>query len=146
MRIVALTLLLVAVSVTATADPFHEPFPVPWPGAHLDADYSQTSGEALTFDWYRPPRVPLTTRLPVVIFVNTFAERSQRGHDIYRGWARAAMAHGMVAVLPDAAPDFGAGFDALLEHLRAHASELGIDPAWTDRPWERTSTGWSRPR
>lgn len=129
MRIAALILLFGAVSAAAAADPFHEPFPMPWPGAHLDAAYAQGNGEALAFDWYRPPQVPLTTRLPAIIFVNTFAERSQRGHPIYRGWARAAMAHEMVAILPDAAADFGTGFDALLEHLRVHASELGIDAA-----------------
>jgi hypothetical protein len=89
--------------------------------------YMQAAGKDVVMDVYRPAG-SAGTRLPVLIFVNTMAARSQRDHGIYTGWASAATAHRLVAILPDAAPEFGAGLDALLAHLRTHADRLGVDP------------------
>jgi len=119
--------LLVAAPARAT-DPFH-PDPRPAAGAsHRDATYLVSGSGTVKFDWYRPEDAGRESRSPAIVFLNTLAERSQRDHPIYRGWAVAALQERMVAVLPDAAPDFEAGLDALLAHLVAHASEMGIDP------------------
>src|SRR5262245_53264112 len=86
-----------------------------------------TAGGSTLLDWYRPRSAAPAERLPAIVFLNTIPTRSQRGHVVYKGWAAARTARGMVAILPDAAANFDDGLSALLDYLRAHAGEMGLD-------------------
>lgn len=121
--------LAAAAPAIAQAPAFHHPIPPSsdWV-ARKDIAYLRSGGADVLMDVYLPASLAADDRLPVLVFVNTITGRSQRGDGIYLGWAKAATAAGLVAVLADAAEDFGAGFDALLAHLAAHDAELRIDP------------------
>ena len=93
-----------------------------------DVTYSTTGGREVKMDVYRPAAAAAGARLPVLIFLCTLADRPQRQHPIYQGWASVATTRGLVAINPDAAPDFAAGLDALLDHVRRNADELRADP------------------
>jgi len=87
--------------------------------------YRSVSGQTLTFDLYRPSGDAV---VPVAITCNV-GIRGMKDWPGYVGWGKATAAAGMAAVHYDAMGDDGiAGFDALMETLRAKAKELRIDP------------------
>lgn len=111
-----------------------ETFALPLPAASavaLDRDivYTRSGERQVKADLYRPARRRSGERLPVILFVNTLAQRSAREQVMWTGWARAATARGFAAILPDAADDFATGLDALLDWIDAHAAERGLDPS-----------------
>ena len=70
----------------------------------------------------RPP-------VPTVVFVNITGAPFQEW-EIYRDWARLAAAHGIAGIVYQSDPaDTTKSLNALFAHLRAHAAELGLDPA-----------------
>lgn len=121
-------MLLVAVPLAASADPFHGTPTVPAPQAHRDVPYLKVDGQSVLLDWYRPAQARPSDRLPAIVFINANLGQSQRAHPIYTGWAALATTHGMIAILPDAAANFDTGLDALLAYLTSHATEMGLDP------------------
>jgi dienelactone hydrolase len=132
LRIAAFSLLYLALPGFLEAQPAAAPFhhPVPAASAYVvtrDVAYTKADGQDVLLDVYRPAGASREAR-PVLVFVNTRHGTAQRTHGIYTGWAAAATARGFVAILPDAAPDFAAGFDALLAHVQANAAALGVDP------------------
>lgn len=132
LRIAAFSLVYLALPGFLEAQPATAPFhhDVPAPSAYTvtrDLAYTKAGAEDVLLDVYRPTAASDEAR-PVLVFVNTRHGTVQRTHGIYTGWAAAATARGFVAILPDGAPDFAQGFDALLAYLRAHAASLGVDP------------------
>ena len=127
--VLALLFLLLAPAAYAQETRFARPLP---PSAdytvHKNVAYTRTDTSVVSMDVYTPARGSSADRHPVVLFLSTRFDRPQREHPIYVGWAAAATSFGMVAINPAAAPDFDAGFDALLRYLREHAAELRIDP------------------
>jgi acetyl esterase/lipase len=124
----AIVLLGAFTSLAAAENP--EPlFPTP-PASEYSVvrEVPFTSGKPVKMDVYRPARSVAAAPLPALIFMNALPGRSFREDPLYTGWAKAATAHGLVAVLPDAAEDFAAGFDELIAHLRSNAGALHIDP------------------
>jgi tetratricopeptide (TPR) repeat protein len=90
-----------------------------------DLAYREVSGQAITFDLYRPAG---DTVVPIAITCNV-GIRGMKEWPGYVGWGRATAAAGMAAVHYDALGEDGiANFDALMETLRATADELRIDP------------------
>jgi tetratricopeptide (TPR) repeat protein len=83
----------------------------------------------LKFDLYRPAQ-STAQALPVVIFLDAFGGGSQRGWEIYTGWAKASTAHGFAAINADThtggVPE---DLDELASYLRQNAARLGVDPA-----------------
>lgn len=85
------------------------------------------------FDLYRPPMTARgssgRTPLPAIVFVNITGAPFQEW-EIYRDWARLVAAHGMAGIVYQNDPaDAAKSLTALFAHLRAHAAELGLDPA-----------------
>ena len=128
MRPFLLAVLLAAAPLAASADPFHGTPTVPAPQAHRDVPYLSVEGQNVLMDWYRPAQAKPNAKLPAIIFINANLGQSQRAHPIYTGWAALASTHGMIAIHPDAAPNFDTGLDGLLAYLTAHAAEMGLDP------------------
>jgi dienelactone hydrolase len=86
-----------------------------------------TSGDVLLqMDVYRPA-VRSPHRLPALIFFNR-ATGADRSGAFYAAWARTTASRGVIAILPDLRSGSEAqDCQALLDHLAAHAAELGID-------------------
>ncbi len=77
-------------------------------------------------DVYRPPNAAGKS-LPALIFSN-LALGAQRSNAFYKAWAEIAASKGLVAILPDLREEsFAQDFAALLTHLVANGSSLGID-------------------
>ena len=99
-------------------------YPVP-PAAAVAVSKDQAYG-TLQMDVYRPANAAGKT-LPVLVFFN-IASGAQRSNFFYKPWAEIAASRGLVAILPDLRDDsFEKDFDALITHLTANASSLGID-------------------
>ena len=79
-----------------------------------------------TFDLYRPPAAGAS--VPLVVFANVTGARFQ-DWEIYRDWARLVAAHGMAGIVyQNDGAHAERSLTALVDHLRAHATELGVDP------------------
>jgi dienelactone hydrolase len=92
-----------------------------------------TAHGPLGFDLYRPPHA--TAPCPAVVFVTGLPDpgvKAMIGKPLkdwasYQGWARMVAASGIAGILYT---NRTAGdVDALVQHLRANAAALGIDPA-----------------
>jgi hypothetical protein len=99
-------------------------YPAP-PGSAIAVSKDQAYG-TLQMDVYRPANAAGKT-LPVLVFFN-IASGAQRSNFFYKPWAEIAASRDLVAILPDLRDDsFEKDFDALIAHLTANASSLGID-------------------
>lgn len=90
---------------------------------HRDLAYRTAPRRAL--DLYRPAG---DRTVPLLIFVNSTAGQYASA-PIYIGWANAAAAQGLGAVLYQASDKPAGDFDAVMALLRQKAHELRIDPA-----------------
>ena len=99
-------------------------YPAP-PASAVAVSKDQAYG-TLQMDVYRPANAAGKT-LPVLVFFN-IASGAQRSNFFYKPWAEIAASRDLVAILPDLRDDsFEKDFDALIAHLTANASSLGID-------------------
>ncbi len=99
-------------------------YPAP-PASAIAVSKDQAYG-TLQMDVYRPANAAGKT-LPVLVFFN-IASGAQRSNFFYKPWAEIAASRDLVAILPDLRDDsFEKDFDALIAHLTANASSLGID-------------------
>jgi hypothetical protein len=64
-----------------------------------DVPYAVFDSGRLAMDVYRPV-TSRSARLPAIVFFNR-ATGAERSDPFYAGWARAAAARGLVAILPD---------------------------------------------
>jgi tetratricopeptide (TPR) repeat protein len=99
-------------------------------GVRKDLVYkpSPNAATALHFDLYYPPDFARAAALPVVVFVNGVGFRELKDWPVYESWARATAVSGLAAVTFETdKPSVEGDIDALMEHLRTHASELSID-------------------
>ena len=95
----------------------------------------------LLFDIYQPPNPGPGEQRPAVLFVHGGLVRTRpvraKEHGVFRCWARLVAASGLVgvtfnhrrpgkdwSVLAEASGDV----DRLVDHVRTHAADLGIDP------------------
>ena len=110
-------------SVAAAQDmTFHYPAP---PASAIDVSKDQPYG-GLQMDVYRP-RNAAGKALPALVFFN-IASGAQRSNTFYKAWAEISASKGFVSILPDLRfESFEKDFDALIAHLEANASRLGID-------------------
>jgi dienelactone hydrolase len=116
------------IPAAARSDTFHYPRPAAASFVRTDVPYTTSNGAPVGMDVYRPAKSGPNALLPAFVFLNSTASRSLRTSELYRGWAEATTARGMVALVPDATMDFAVGFDALLAYVRDHARQLKIDP------------------
>src|SRR5258708_32938273 len=87
--------------------------------------FAGTAGKSLLMDVYQPAKPGSNSRLPAIILLS--AGGSQRDMDFYIAWAKAATAHGFVAINPDGDQEhFEENFDLLLTYLAEHAADLHI--------------------
>jgi dienelactone hydrolase len=99
-------------------------YPAP-PASAVAVSKDQAYG-ALQMDVYRPANAAAKT-LPALVFFN-IASGAQRSNFFYKPWAEIAASRDLVAILPDLRDDsFEKDFEALIAHLTANASSLGID-------------------
>lgn len=99
-------------------------YPAP-PASAVAVSKDQAYG-TLQMDVYRPANAAGRT-LPVLVFFN-IASGAQRSNFFYKPWAEIAASRDLVAILPDLRDDsFEKDFDALIAHVTANASSLGID-------------------
>ena len=99
-------------------------YPAP-PASAVAVSKDQAYG-TLQMDVYRPANAAGKS-LPVLVFFN-IASGAQRSNFFYKPWAEIAASRDLVAILPDLRDDsFEKDFDALITHLTANASSLGID-------------------
>lgn len=105
--------------------------------AAVTVEAGQPYGDGdLEFEVYRPPGSATgaaegATRraLPAIVFVNITGSPFQEW-EIYRDWARLAAAHGIAGIVYQSdGANATKSLGALYAHLRAHAAELGLDPA-----------------
>ncbi|WAS95207.1 alpha/beta hydrolase [Nannocystis punicea] len=114
----------------------NQPLVYSLPGAAdvvVESHHYETDAGPLGFDLYRPPRRDVPA--PAVVFVSGLPDpgvvglfgKPLKDWASYVGWARMVAAAGLVGVtyLNREPGDVV----ALVRHLRAHAGELGLDPA-----------------
>jgi len=139
-----LALILTCASNTSAQKwPLHFPEPPPEAsGVIKNVRFATVEATNLQLDVYRPRGV--TTSSPALIFYTLYwpaeGASTRETNDWYKGWARIAAAHGIVAVIPDlravvgtgtaAAPvrPLGDDFQRLVAHLVEHSSDYGLDP------------------
>lgn len=93
-----------------------------------DVEYANVAGTRLAMDVYRPAAAP-AARVPALVFFHRAVGAQERRAAWPSGWARAAVSHGIVAVVADLrSGSEPADFSLLLAHLTSHAAEYGIDP------------------
>src|SRR5688572_28459698 len=93
---------------------------------HRDLEHKSADGRTTRFDLYRPAGSEI---VPIVITCNV-GNGDMRRWPGYIGWGEATAAAGMASVhYVSAGPNAVAGFDALLDALRARAGELRLDPS-----------------
>ena len=91
-----------------------------------DVQFGRADSVALRMDVYRPADA-VGRRLPTLVFFNR-AVGADRSQPFYAAWARAAASRGLVAILPDLrGGSEAADFQALLTHLAARGSDVGVD-------------------
>ncbi len=128
LRILSVAALVVinAAPTLAQQTPFR--YPPPPAGAiqvRRDVPYGASGETSLAMDVYRPSGAATTG--PALIFFNT-ASGADRNNPFYTGWAQAAAAKGLVAIVPDLRSGTQAeDFHALVRHLAAHGADYGID-------------------
>ncbi|MET0211365.1 MAG: tetratricopeptide repeat protein [Vicinamibacterales bacterium] len=116
----------IAVALVSSVAAQEMRFFYPAPPASAVAVSKDQSYGALQMDVYRPANAAGKT-LPVLVFFN-IASGAQRSNFFYKPWAEIAASRDLVAILPDLRDDsFEKDFDALIAHLTANASSLGID-------------------
>src|SRR5258708_1976807 len=88
--------------------------------------FAGTAGKSLLMDVYQPAKPGSNSRLPAIILLSEGG--SEGDMDFYIAWAKAATAHGFVAINPDGDQEhFEENFDLLLTYLTEHAADLHID-------------------
>jgi dienelactone hydrolase len=102
-----------------------------------DVPYRPTESGTLGMDIYRPAGSERTrpASLPAVVFAIGFSDPGARKMlgcafkemESYIGWARLVAASGMAAVTYENREPVG-DLRAVLQHVRGHGAELGIDP------------------
>ena len=105
-----------------------ERFVVPEPPAGaivVHCDLAYRDAPRLALDLYRPSG---TNTVPLLIFVNNTGG-AYREWPVYIGWAKAAAAHGLGAVVYQSGERAAEDFDAVMALLRTKAAELHVDPA-----------------
>jgi hypothetical protein len=116
----------IAVALVSGAVAQEMRFFYPAPPASVIAVSKDQAYGTLQMDVYRPANAAGKT-LPVLVFFN-IASGAQRSNFFYKPWAEIAASRDLVAILPDLRDDsFEKDFDALIAHLTANASSLGID-------------------
>ena len=86
--------------------------------------YGRADTVELRMDVYRRPGTSLK---PALIFFNR-GVGADRAQPLYDAWARAAASHGLVGIVPDLRSGSEArDFQLLVDHLRAHGGEYGLD-------------------
>lgn len=111
-----------------TLDPTSKPLVHPLAAADVAVEHHTYLGD-LPFDLYRPAGA----RAPVVVLVTGLPDpgvaqmlgKPLKDWASYQGWARLLAASGLAAVVYQNRTPADAA--ALLRHVRAHASELGLD-------------------
>lgn len=91
-----------------------------------DVQYALTDSGRLAMDVYRPTATGAARR-PTIVFFNR-ATGANRSSPFHAGWARAAAARGLVAILPDLRNGTEAqDFARLAAHLAERGATYGID-------------------
>jgi dienelactone hydrolase len=96
-----------------------------------DLEWTAADGTTLRMDLFKPKGSTTATRLPVVVFVNGVGgtDIPLRRWGVYQSWARLVAVSGMAAILHDARGDKAMDdLVALVDHARAQAGALGLDP------------------
>jgi hypothetical protein len=100
----------------------------------LDVKYKTINDTELTMDLYYPPNLEISSRLPVVIFVNGFSDEviQKRGgsklKDMgqYKSWGKLTAASGLIGIAYETVqPD--ADIDSVIDYIRKNGSSLNID-------------------
>jgi len=98
--------------------------------ARRDVVFAQGERGPLRLDVYYPPGTGRAAP-PAVVFANVVGERGSRplrDAQVYQSWARLLAAHGIAGVpMASEAAHAGDNLGQAVEHLEAHARELGID-------------------
>ena len=105
-------------------------FPPPSPdvGVEADVQFGSAGAVALKMEVYQRPRTTGHSR-PTLIFFNR-GSGADRQWNFYVAWARTAASRDFVAVIPDLRSGSEAhDFQALVDHLMQHGSEIGVDTA-----------------
>lgn len=90
--------------------------------------YRTVEGTSLGMDVYYPPSYTKGKQLPVVLFVNGVGSKTMREWRAYTDWGRLTAASGMIAVTYTSRPkEARSDTEYLIDYLRSHTSELGID-------------------
>jgi len=126
-----------AASTTAPKVPFHNALSYDVPGMddvivdQIVYDTHEVEGD-LTIDLYRAPDHEPRDSSPVVVFVMGYPNDSRqiggplKNLNQYKSWGRLVAASGMVGVAYDTMDVDDTS--TVIDHLRDHATELGIDP------------------
>src|SRR5437868_34700 len=100
-----------------------------------DVEYRTTDAGALTMDIYSPPEAKSGTRTPAVVFVSGYSDAGfqkmvgckLKEMAAYISWGQLAAASGLVAVTYTTSQEPATDVHALLQSVRQHAADLGID-------------------
>ena len=122
--------LLIAIAAAPSAGAQELTFAIRPPTANItvttEVQYGRSDTTTLRMDVYRPSDAG-GRRLPALVFFNRAFGASRSGQ-FYSAWARVAASRGIVAILPDLrGGSEAADFQALITHLVARGSEVGID-------------------
>src|SRR5689334_13178380 len=105
-------------------------FPAPSPDVTVDSSvrFGTAGNVVLAMDLYQLPRVAGRTRPALIFFVR--GSGSDRQWAYYVAWARTVASREMVGIIPDLRNENQEhDFQALLDYLTRHGSELGVDTA-----------------
>jgi len=110
-------------------------FPLKYPEPALgavtvtrDVVYGRVDTATLRMDVYRGARARGVQ--PAIVFFNTAVGAQRRENEFYRAWARIAASKGLTAIVPDLRSGTQPrDFAALVAHLVARGTELGVDTA-----------------
>jgi len=114
-----------AAPLRAQESPFFYPVAATAVRATKNVQYGRADTAVLRMDVYRPRRQPRA--VPALIFLNG-AVGAARASGFYVGWANAAAANGLVAIVPDLHGDAAPrDIRQLIDHLYENANTYGID-------------------
>jgi dienelactone hydrolase len=132
MRLGIALVLLASASITCRAQELRFVYPVPPPTGFTERSnlvYKQSDQTSLALDLFLPSSSALSKPLPVFIIFNGFGGSFMRTSSQSLGWAKAATAHGFVAVTAETTSEHVAeDLDSIAGYLRQHAEDLHIDP------------------